>query len=198
MAKFIGFSNTQQQTVNKVYRTARVALESAATDLGGTKYRQVFAQVMGGGTVSSIKKAEGMLDKSIKAMFNRVATLSFTVAFVNLGAGTNAEMLHPTGQTLDNVQDKLDEYLASSSPVIGAMPMKLGAPFFAMPFTSLTEQSQVQTFLHELSHHAAATIDDQNGGECYGQTGVTRLKGLGPERAVRNAENVGWFLVRYA
>jgi hypothetical protein len=77
------------------------------------------------------------------------------------------------------------------------MPMRLGNNFFAMPFVSLSEQSQTETFLHELSHHAAGTIDDSNGGECYTMTGVNRLKGLGPVRAVRNAENVGFFCARW-
>lgn len=196
MAKFIGFSTTQQATVLKIYRKSRVALENAVKDLGGTKYRQTFGLVMGGGAVSDIKKAEANLDKSIKAMFNRVATLSFTVEFGGgLGTNTNAEMEHMPSQSLDNVQDLIDAEAMTDNPTF---PMRLGARFFTLPESSLTAQSQVETFLHELSHHAAATIDDNTSGECYGQTGVDRLKGLGPGRAVRNAENVGWFLMRYA
>lgn len=76
--------------------------------------------------------------------------------------------------------------------------MKLGQRFFTLPEISLSTQSQVETFLHELSHHAAATLDDKTGGECYDWSGITRLKGLGPLRAVRNAENIGFFLTRYA
>jgi hypothetical protein len=196
MAKFIGFSAPQQVIVQKVYRSSRVALEKAVADIGSERYRRAFAQVMGGGSVQAIKAAEQVLETTLRKMFMRVATLSFTVEFgAGLGANTNAEMEHINGHTLDNVQDLIDAEARTDNPTF---PMRLGARFFNLPSISLSEQSQVETFLHELSHHAAATIDDKNGGECYGWTGVTRLKGLGPARAVRNAENVGFLLARYA
>ncbi len=196
MAKFMGFSPQQTVVVNKVYRGSRRALEKAATDIGTDRYRRSFAQVMGGGSVAGIKQAEKVLETTIKKMFMRVATLSFTVEYkASLGPQTNAEMEHISGHTLENVQDLIDQEALTSNPTF---PMSLGPRFFTLPEISLTEQSQVQTFLHELSHHAAATLDDNNGGECYGLIGINRLKGLGPPRAVRNAENVGFFLARYA
>ena len=196
MAKFRNFSADQQVTVDKVYRASRLTLERAVKDFDSTKFRQTFAEVMGAG--AGARAAEEVLKKELTNMFMRIGTLSFSVEYdAGLGAHTNANMLSFAGASPDEVTNTVDSY-RSGAGVADMMPMKLGPPFFAMPYSSLTQQSQIETFIHELSHHAAGAIDDTNGGECYGQTGVTRLMGLGAARAVRNAENIGWFCMRYA
>jgi hypothetical protein len=197
MAKFRNFSAAQQVTLDTVYRACRRGLERLTNDVGSQNYRTHFALWMGGGSVATVKQAEDILNKELRNMFMRIATVSFSVEYnAAFGAHTNADMLSFSGASPDAVTNLVDEY-RSGAGVADMMPMRLGDRFFAMPFKSLTEQSQVETFLHELSHHAAGTLDDTNGGECYGTVGVNRLKGLGPLRAVRNAENVGWFCTNW-
>jgi len=198
MAKFVNFSAAQRPIVDKVYRTSRLALEKAVTDIGSDRYRRSFTACFGGGSVSDIKAGEQILEKTLRAMFMRIATLSFSIEFDGaMAANENANMLSFGGSAVEDVTNLVDSYRSGSGNA-AMMPMKLGTNFFNMTFLSLSEQSQVETFLHELSHHAAGTIDDKNGGECYTMVGVNRLKGLGPARATRNAENVGFFLARYA
>jgi hypothetical protein len=197
MAKFRNFSVAQQPVIDAVYRRCRIALEKAVADFGTDGFRRSFQQVFGGGSVATIKQGEAILEQTIKNMFMRLQTLSFSVEYAALGGGENANMLSFAGAAPNDVTNLVDSYRSANGNA-EAMPMKLGPNFFAMDRISLTEQSQIETFLHELSHHAAGTIDDKVGGECYTMTGVMRLKGLGPLRATRNAENVGFFLTRYA
>lgn len=86
---------------------------------------------------------------------------------------------------------------ACASGMQGRMVMRLGPAIGDMPFAESGCQCQVETFLHELSHHAAGTIDDKARGECYERQGVLRLRAAGPARAVRNAENVAFFAMEY-
>lgn len=210
MAKFEGFNQTQLTEVKKIYTESRVILEKIVKDFDSAQFRQRFKDWMGTASVSDLKSAEKSLQSSINVMFSRVATLSFCVTYdAGMSAnGTNADMWGFTGADM-SAQDVLtlaDDYRSSNLSVVdagitrvsgGALVMRLGSNLWTMPFKSLTEQSQVETFIHELSHHAAGTIDDKNGGECYGLTGVNRLKAAGPARAVRNAENVGFFCMSY-
>lgn len=196
MAKFHGFSAEQQVVVSQVYRQCRVVLENAVARAGSSAWRDVFTRIMGGAQGNALKSAESALEKSIMAMHMRIGGLSFDVSYD--GATTaNASMLsgkHTASGGGAGHTSYIDE-LRQNGKAPATLPMKLGAAFFNMPDRSLFEQSKVETFLHELSHHAAGTIDDKNGGECYEWTGVTRLKGLGPSRAIWNAENVGFFCV---
>lgn len=66
--------------------------------------------------------------------------------------------------------------------------------FFQMPFKSHHKQSQVETFLHELSHVAAGT-HDVAAPRCYGYGGVLHVRSMG--RGAMNAESYGMFLQSY-
>ena len=199
MAKFNGFSAAQLPVVNKVYREARLVLETIVDGkLGSDGFRQVFGHIMGGGSASAIKGAEKALEETIKTMHLRIAGQSFDVSWEpNFGNHTNADMLSGkyTASGGGSAHTTYIDGLRQDGTAPTRLPMRLGQNFFAMPDRELFEQSQVETFLHELSHHAAGTIDDSTSGNCYGWDGVSRLKGLGPDRAVRNAENVAFFCV---
>jgi len=203
MPSFSGFSDAHLTCVKLAYQTTRSTLEKMVTkDLAGAspsaKFRTEFTKFIG--DLSSkqdvrreMKKAEDLLIDTIKAMNAKVASLTFKVQFdANLDA--NAQMLS-WKFTQGNIQDLADMWSFSNSQR-GGSPMTIGPAFFTLPYKSLTQQSQVQSFMHELSHHAAGTIDD--GSPCYGQQGVQRLKGLGPLKAVHNAENVAFFIVQWA
>ena len=199
MARFIGFSADQLVVVDRIFRVVRYKLENITLNkMGSKQFRDVFGRIMGGGDLDEIKAAEKVLEDEIRTMFKRVATFSYQVSYgdpVSMG-GANASMLSgqytQSGGTGAQHTSFIEGMRGNTAP--DRLPMKLGAPFFAMPDYDLFEQSKVETFLHELSHHAAGTIDDEDGGNCYEWAGVNRLKGLGPARAVRNAENVGFFI----
>jgi hypothetical protein len=76
----------------------------------------------------------------------------------------------------------------------GSAPMTLYKGFFALSHKLNDQQSQVETFLHELSHGAAGTHDVDEP-KCYGMQGVDFCKKQGS--ATRNAENYGFFLQSY-
>jgi hypothetical protein len=197
MAKFNGFNANQMVVVDSAYREARRVLERAVERAGTSTWREVFKRVMGSATGNALKEAEGALEETIKTMHLRIAGASFDVTYEPTFTNTNADMLsgkfsQSGGGALHTTF--IDE-LRQQGVAPARLPMRLGPNFFTMPERDMFGQSRIETFLHELSHHAAGTIDDSNGGECYGLEGVNRLKGLGPKRAVRNAENVGFFLV---
>jgi len=198
MPKFNGFSAQQLTVVEKIYRESRFVLERAVAAAGSDSWRKVFGLIMGSANGAALKDAERVLEESIKVMHMRIGGQSFDVSYeASFGANTNADMLsgrftQSGGAAADHTS--FIDGLRQDDPTLARLPMRLGPNFFTMPDRDLFGQSKVETFLHELSHHAVGTIDDKLGGECYGWTGVNRLKGLGPTRAVRNAENVGFFL----
>jgi hypothetical protein len=206
MAKFENFDPAQTIVINNVYKSARLGLEKCVKAAGTDPWRRAFGAVMGTASGGGLKAAEDTLAKSISNMFMRVATVSFKVIY-DASLPANAEMTSFAGVAPEDVTGTVDAWRSSNQNFTlssgksgsegGQMTMRIGPALFAMPFVSLSVQSQVETFLHELSHHAAGTIDDKNGGECYEWVGVTRLKGVGPARAVRNAENVGFFVTRW-
>lgn len=197
MAKFNGFNASQMVVVDSAYREARVVLERAVERAGTSTWREVFKRVMGAATGNALKVAEGALEEAVKTMHLRIAGASFDVTYEPTFTHTNADMLSVGFSASGGgaLHTTFVDEARQKGVVPSRLPMRLGPNFFAMPERDMFGQSRIETFLHELSHHAAGTIDDSNGGECYGLDGVNRLKGLGPERAVRNAENVGFFLV---
>lgn len=160
-------------------------LERAVAAAGSDSWRKVFGLIMGSATGAALKDAEKVLEESIKVMHLQIGGQSFDVSYEGgFGANTNASMLSGKytlsgGEAADHTS--FIDGLRQENPTLARLPMKLGPNFFTMPDRDLFGQSKVETFLHELSHPAVGTIDDSLGGECYGWTGVNRLKGLGPD-----------------
>jgi hypothetical protein len=76
------------------------------------------------------------------------------------------------------------------------LPLRLNPIVCGFPEISLDNPSLTGTLIHELSHLSAATIDDDTYGNPYGRGGVKNLAEQGgPDRAVRNAENVAYFCI---
>lgn len=131
---------------------------------------------------------------NMNGQFNRN---NFTVVMGAANADENANMFSFTRAMYQDQRDQIHEQVKNWLETNPAMPMTIRPQFFDMPFISDRDQSQVETFLHELSHFAAGTIDYKKP-LCYGMTGVTYCKNAGVTQAVRNAENVGFFLTSYA
>ena len=87
----------------------------------------------------------------------------------------------------------LEAQLAFASEY-GSSPLNIYDNYFHLPYKQLDNQSQVECFLHELSHTAAGTID-VDAPKCYGFSGVLYCKDIG--KAAHNAENYGMFLQSY-
>jgi hypothetical protein len=68
--------------------------------------------------------------------------------------------------------------------------------FFTLPFKGKDEDTQVETIVHELSHHAANTNDESvSGVDCYSYNGVQAAVRAG--KATNNAENYGYFICSF-
>ena len=79
----------------------------------------------------------------------------------------------------------------------GASKLSVYPLFFKLPFYAPETQCQVQSFLHELSHCAAGTVDYTDGGiNPYGMTGVRACMRRG--KSAQNAENISMFLATFA
>jgi hypothetical protein len=216
MPSFTGFSDTQLTQVKSAYQTTRKTLQQIVThelpgDSPSTKFRAQFKNWIGDiparqDVHGEVKSAAAVLINTIKSMNAKVASLTFKVHY-DATMGANAEMLSWRFDQ-GNIQDLEDDVSFCKKDDTtgllvkdqrGGSPMTIGPAFFTLPARSLDQQSQAQSFMHELSHHAAGTIDDGDAANpCYGQQGVDRLKGLGPLRAVRNAENVAFFVVQFS
>jgi len=89
-----------------------------------------------------------------------------------------------------NVVEAIMDYASN----YGAAPIEIFDQYFALPYKSLDAQSQVQVFIHELSHMAAGTVD-VDPPACYEWSGVQYCIANG--KAPANAENYGMFLQSY-
>ncbi len=94
------------------------------------------------------------------------------------------------GQTMNVVEAQMDFAVRNGPSRMSIYPL-----FFKLPFYVEDGQSQVQSFLHELSHCAAGTID-VNAPSCYGMPGVRNCMRNGT--SAMNAENVAMFLAKFA
>lgn len=208
MPTFIGCTGTNATDIDKAYRAARQGLEALVADIArngtrrGSRFEVQLRRHMGnaGNTPSGHKQMREAIDvlvDTVRAMNAKVASITFKVVY-DPSIAENAQML--SFSAVDNnaalnsaeIQARVDKF-AYGPRQYGAMPMLIGPQFFTLPPFAIDAQCHVQVFLHELSHHSAGTIDDEDGGDCYELAGVNRLKALGPARAVRNAENVGFF-----
>lgn len=98
-------------------------------------------------------------------------------------------------------EDKAWMRAQKQAMIKGALGSMAGAPRIAIDpsFFNLSRgfsgtESRVQTFLHELSHLAAGTKDQPNG---YGLGGCDRIRALGPSKAVKNAENISYYVASF-
>lgn len=212
MPTFIGFTGTNANDVKKAHKAARQGLEALIADIyangtkAGSKFDIQFKKYMGnpGNSVAGGKETRDAIEVLVdtcKAMNAKVASVTFKVVYDGTLAA-NAEMLsfsamfNNAGMKSAEIQD-LEDSVSFGGTQRGGSQMTIGPNFFTNPAYAIDAQCHVESFLHELSHHAAGTIDDENGGACYGLAGVNRLKGLGPARAVRNAENIGFFCMAW-
>jgi len=97
-------------------------------------------------------------------------------------------MMHD-GKQKNVLEAQMDHVAKNGASVLSVYPL-----FFDLPYKATDAQSQVQSFLHELSHCAAGTVD-VDAPKCYGMTGVDYCMKAG--KSANNAENIAMFLATY-
>jgi hypothetical protein len=185
-----------------------ILVTEIARDGTGTKnkkFNSMFTKYMGDKkdkkSGKELQSSINHLVDTVKAMNSKIASFTFTVRY-NAGISGNAECASFrsvwNGQklTVSEIQTMEDD-VSFGKTQRGGSVMTIGPGTFTNSMYALDSQCVIETFLHELAHHAAGAIDDNSGGECYGLTGVNRLKAIGPDDAVRNAENVGFFCMNW-
>jgi hypothetical protein len=202
MSKFNNFPATELGKISNAYSAARKGLEALVTDIGkgtqkGSKFDTTFIKYCGVVEKDSLN----YLVDACKAMSAKIASLTFKVYYDANYTHGNAQMMSystrdvASGKNIATVSDI--ESWETTQINTGGSRMTIGPSCFTNPMWAQDAQCVIETLLHELSHHAAGTVDDTSGGECYGIAGVNRLKAQGSDRAVRNAENVGFFCMAW-
>jgi hypothetical protein len=167
----------------------------------------MFTKYMGTLQVGSdFQKHMNHLVETIKAMNIKIASYTFVVRYKdsltsNACCSSFKSVWVNGGQkyiySVAEIQSMEDAASFDKNTQRGGSEMSIGPGAFQNPMYALDSQCLIETFLHELAHHAAGAFDDEDGGTCYGMNGVNRLKALGPARAVRNAENVAFFCMNW-
>lgn len=172
--------------------TAACVLAAKAMSDWDTRTRAVFTKWFG---AAKGPQDRGMVPTVISKMSFTISQCSFTLedAGATLGANTNAEATHYTTiQSLNTLSTM------GGTPVT----MKLTDRFFnVLKRIQSNDQTQLETFIHELSHIAGATKDQDKVAPavaCYGRAAASALAVSAPDRARDNAENYGFFIVEIA
>lgn len=155
------------------------------------------------GALSEAQK--GTLKKGVNAIQRQFKVPSFNVVYgTDCGANENARAQHFFAA--QGGVGRLTKYVRERRTATDSARLRLTLcpRIFAKGYkrTSLTEQSQVQVVLHEMSHIGAGTRDvpDDRAGaaadaKLYELDGATHAKASGT--AIDNAENWGFFLVEF-
>jgi hypothetical protein len=169
---------SKSNAVSRLWAQVRRAQQQIANPLGTGKYGEVSAK--------------------INRMLYYINELPMTVRYAayTLPASTNAEASHMSGEATKSYQGR-----EASGAHAGVM-IKLPRRFFEdMSRTQSNDQTQIETFIHELSHVAAGTKDMEradhttNPQPCYGRVNALALAQNFPDQAQDNAENYGFFIV---
>lgn len=193
MPKYEGFDPKTEKIAKQILTKAEEALTKAQTTYVETEnlFRKNFNTWFGKTTKASIEDVV----YSLALMGGEIQHNNYTI---QLGAADGSEIANVLAfdrkylhgrDPVDAIWRANKEDADSGNP----SPMIFRPRMLKLPFVDQTSDSQVQTFLHELSHFAAGTID-YDAPNCYGIAGTKYCIGKGVDIAVRNAENVGFFI----
>jgi hypothetical protein len=195
MPTYSNFDTREKSIMTQVVHRAGEALASAlaAYIQDDQRFRTKFKTWFGKTTPAAIEDVR----TTLTLMNGELEHDNYSIALGAASGNENANVLHFTRVYLhgrspvgaiwqankDNAADK------KSAP----LPMTIRPKLLTMPLIDQTQQSQVETFLHELSHFAAGVID-YSPPNCYDVVGTTYCSNQSVDVAVRNAENVGFFV----
>lgn len=143
-------------------------------------------------TISSMKLTIDSSLYKVTVISNQPANKALTNAACaswmqdgNASGRMQGTMIHNNQRV--NVLEAQMQFAQTKGPsVLSVYPL-----FFGLTFLMKDSQCQVQSFLHELSHCAAGTLD-VDAPACYGIQGVRYCMGKG--KSAQNAENIAMFL----
>lgn len=169
---------SKSNAVSRLWAQARQARQQLSNPLGSGKYGEVGSK--------------------INRMLYYINELPMTVQYAanTLPATTNAEATHFDSAATKSYQGR------EVSGAHAGVKIKLPQRFFdSLSRTQSNDQTQIETFIHELSHVAAGTKDMEradhtpNPQPCYGRVNALALAQNFPDQAQDNAENYGFFIV---
>jgi hypothetical protein len=177
-----GFGTSKREsksnTVSTLWTQVQWAHKQIVNPLAGGEYGEVAAKV--------------------NRMLYYITSLPMTVEYAGttLPPTTNAEASHFNAEYTKSYQGR------EASGANAGVKIKLPDRFFTqLKRTQSDDQTQIETFIHELSHVAAGTKDmnrpdhTTNPQPCYGRLAALALAQNFPEQARDNAENYGFFIV---
>jgi hypothetical protein len=201
------------------------------TDPGMKRFGELFPVYFGGGATQKVKRPlikvllgkrqattatidddavsewVSLLLRITSSMLLEVDQNNFRVSYGGGAKADNADMTHDKAgrdglsklSPGQHVIEFIRNYVANDVPTGADFPEMT---FFTHPFGGRRIQSQVQIYLHELSHHAGGTRDVKYPGDssqkCYEFDGVLAAAAIGPNKAIFNAENVAMFLMEFS
>lgn len=221
MPNFQGFSGPEMERMKKVIAVAKHCIHKAQ-DEAFADYKQFIRRTHKYFDLKSAaggaEAANHQIMKAVSSMRLMIETDMYNVIKGGDGGNTNADMrtvigVHRTkfsgdkkdiavqarnqgtmmlyeGKRINAYEARLMIFQQQGT---GA-PMNFYSGFFKLPAALNDQQSQVEVFLHELSHGAAAT-EDVDSPSCYGFQGVQYCKRNGTSTV--NAENYGFYLQSY-
>jgi hypothetical protein len=193
MPKYEGFSPVDLKSAKKIVNEAEKALTNAqlAYVENDALFRRNFNTWFGKTTKASIEDVV----YTLALMGGEIKHDNFRIELGAPSGSENANVLHFKKKYLHG-REPVDQIWRANKEDADAgnpSPMTFRPQMLMMPFIDQTQQSQVETFLHELAHFAAGVID-YNPPSCYDVSGTNYCKLQGVDIAVRNAENVGFFI----
>lgn len=195
---FVNNSARHKVAMDVVTRSARccgAATNACATPDSRTRivFKKWFGVLPGVDGKDNWEDVTGILNR----MNYYLSGLSLTVedAAATLSPNTNAEASHFQSAQTKSYQDR------ETTAAHAGVKIKLTDRFFNhLPRVQSDDQTQIETFLHELSHIAAGTKDMEradhtpNPQPCYGRVNALNLATNFPAQARNNAENFGFFI----
>ena len=195
-------TGTRLSTAQSVAFQARQCLAVASGKLGkfplDSSGKAVFERWFGSArVVTDLTRVQNVISKMSHALNNTKFTISDCKG--TCGATTNAQAHKLLLQDSSGTQQRGKAVSYNTLNTATWIEMDLCDNFFdGLPRIQSNDQTQLETFLHELSHLAAGTEDELYlGSEAYGRTAAMGLAS-NPNTislARNNAENYGFFIV---
>jgi hypothetical protein len=203
MVEFVGFSGVEDAQIQMAYQNAAQCLNAARADAGNAAYnialKKYFGEAFFGPTdYSKVTEVLNAMQRSIDMPSFKVVRVASDTSLLSDDRG-----VHATAEVYDYVSgqapcDKLGGFKEYNDKILtkalsGTVPIKIYDEFFGLPEKGPDLETRVSTLLHELSHHAAHTVDVfVSVAAGHGLLGVKAANFTGQSQI--NAENYGFFV----
>jgi len=186
---YIDFSESHEKAMRQVVSRASDALSLAYAGHVKVTDGSQFARWFGTGPRATVQR---VLQRMNYSMINGNIEISYVADGICQGGFVNAMAFRPAhGWRAANITEaKAYNFNMSICPRF----LKI------MPAEGSSNQSQVGTLVHEISHLLGGTqdiVDPNSGDVVYGATAAKALAAQFPALAVNNAENYGFYVAEF-